>query len=421
MDTQTTDMARTLRRTVYAAFAILTCVLLATHAMAASWGKGDHVRISNLHRIDDDFYAFANTVTVDGSVDGDLLAGGSKVSTAGQVTGSENVWAFEYHHSGKTGGSVRSFAFQSVIDGHIGHSLLACGSEIRIGRRAKIRREARIYGDRVTVDGTVMGDLIVMASHVEIRGQIDGNVVLTAEEIVIHPPAVIKGDFTYTSINEAEIYNPEGVTILGDVDWQEPKLEEEDDETAVSWVLSTSKLLAAFLFGIILIGLFRRYAEATFDQIRRRFSVSAATGFLALFVCLLSLAMVVLSFILLVVGWGLATRSPALLGAIMVIFSTVTLPITSFASVSGGILFYSGKIILALLVGFYLVGLFRSKPVALGKGQLFLGLVLLTFLFAIPYIGFALYILASIIGAGAIVLGIKNCHRSAEGLPKTDA
>ncbi|MCK4605807.1 MAG: hypothetical protein KAU35_00785 [candidate division Zixibacteria bacterium] len=425
MKTQTTDIATTLRRTAYAAFAVLASMLLTAHAMAAAWGHGDHVQISNLHRIDDDFYAFANTVTVEGFVDGDLMVGGFNVSTTGEVTGSENVFAYEYHQKGKTGGSVRSFAARSVIEGHVGRSLLVCGNETRIGSRATIRREARIYGDRVTVDGTIMGDLVVEASRIEIRGQIDGNVRLKAKEIVIHPPAVIKGDFTYTSDNEAEIYNPEGVTILGEVDWQLPEMEgegdEEDEEITISWVLGASKLLAAFLFGIIFIGLFRRYAESTFDQIRHRFSLSVATGFLALFVCLLSLIMLVVSLILLVAGWSLVTGKLALLGAMMVIFSTLTLPVTSFAGVSGGVLFYSGKIILALLVGFHLVRLFRPEPVALGKGQLFLGLVLLTLLFAIPYVGFVLYILAGIIGAGAIVLGIKNCHRPAETLPKTDA
>jgi len=425
MKTQTTDIPTILWHTAYTVFALMASMLLTAHTMAAAWGHGEHVRISNLHRIDDDFYAFASMVTVEGFVDGDLMVGGSNVSTAGEVTGSENVFAFEYHQKGKTGGSVRSFAYRSVIEGHVGRSLLVCGAETRIGSHATIRREARIYGDRVTVDGTVMGDLVVEASRIEIRGQIDGNVTLVARKIVIHPPTVIKGDFAYTSDNEAEIYNPEGVTILGEVDWQLPKIEgegdEEDEKTTVRGYMGASKLLAAFLFGIILIGLFRMYAEAAFDQIRYRFSLSVATGFLALFVCLLSLIMLVISLILLVAGLSLATGKLALLGALMVIFSTVALPVTSFAGVSGGVLFYSGKIILALLVGFYLVRLFRPEPVVLGKGQLFLGLVLLTLLFAIPYVGFVLYILAGIIGAGAIVLGIKNCHRPSEGLPKTDA
>jgi hypothetical protein len=38
-------------------------------------------------------------------------------------------------------------------------------------------------------------------------------------------------------------------------------------------------------------------------------------------------------------------------------------------------------------------------------------MAVMTLLFEIPYIGFPIYLVASIIGAGGIVLGVRNCHR----------
>ena len=55
-----------------------------------------------------------------------------------------------------------------------------------------------------------------------------------------------------------------------------------------------------------------------------------------------------------------------------------------------------------------------SKPSYVGRlhYSLLLGLAVLTLLFWLPYyVGALLWIVVSILGAGAIILGIKNCRR----------
>ena len=84
------------------------------------------------------------------------------------------------------------------------------------------------------------------------------------------------------------------------------------------------------------------------------------------------------------------------------------------ATVSGGIIFYSGKIMFAFLVGYLLARIFKSEVALLGKAQLLFGLIILALLFAVPYVGLLIYLLVSIAGAGAIVLGIKNCRAEAD-------
>ena len=94
----------------------------------------------------------------------------------------------------------------------------------------------------------------------------------------------------------------------------------------------------------------------------------------------------------------------------MVIFSTITIPITAFASVSSGVLFYSGKIALATVLGFWLVRLVKPNPEVCSRTQLLLGLIVTAALFAIPYVGGIIYAAACLVGAGAIVMGIRNCR-----------
>ncbi|MEA3297837.1 MAG: hypothetical protein U9R56_08235 [candidate division Zixibacteria bacterium] len=394
---------------------ILVClvVLTSSGAYGITFGHGERVHISNVHQINDDLYAFASSVAIEGNINGDLFAGGADVSSDGHVTGSENIFAYDFHHTGKTGGSIRAFANRCTIDGQVGRSLLIFANHMRLGSRATIRRDVLARGNQVAIDGVIMGDLDIEASSINITGQIDGDIKLKADEIIISPPAVIRGNLTYTCDTEIKNIPAEGVTVLGKIDWQLPKeetLEEDDEEFSVKVILTLSKMLAAFLFGIILIKLFSTHAHETFRQLRTRFSVAIAAGFLTLFICLFSLVVLVLSFVLIVVGLSIVSGEMAPLGALMLIFSILMVPITGFAGVSGGILFYSGKIVLAMLLGFLLIRAFKSEPANLGKGQLFLGLIVLTALFSIPFVGFVIYLLASIIGAGAIVLGIRNCH-----------
>ena len=112
------------------------------------------------------------------------------------------------------------------------------------------------------------------------------------------------------------------------------------------------------------------------------------------------------------IGLTLVYGEGAPLGVFVLALSVLMIPITSFITVSGGVLFYSGKIIIALLGGYFLVRLAKPNAVYLGKFQLLVGLIVLALLFSIPfYIGFLIYLIASIIGAGAIILGIKHCRR----------
>jgi len=106
------------------------------------------------------------------------------------------------------------------------------------------------------------------------------------------------------------------------------------------------------------------------------------------------------------------------IGSIILVFSTLMIPISSFLGITGGVILYSGKSWSQCGSGisFYPAPGLRFDP--LSKGGMFLGLMILALLFFIPYLGTLLYIAVSVIGGGAILLGIKNCHRPVWGSPQ---
>jgi len=400
-------------------------MLFAGYAQATSIERGDNIHISNLHQIYDDLYAFGSNVTVDGLIRGDLVVGAYEVFINGEVTESENIFAYKLHHTGTVGNSLRAFANTVIIDGKVGRSVMLFAYDARIGKGAVVERDVSVLGFTARIDGTVGGNATIRTAKIVISGEIGGDVDIEAEEIRIVPPAVIKGNLRYCCEKEAEIDTAAGVTILGETRWEQPDEENgEDEKTGVAafktMIFKISKVLAAFLFGIIVVYLFRRYAEVSFHQLRTHFSISFATGFLFLLILVVALLILVISAIFLLVGLALISGELAPLGALVLVLSMLMVPITAFTTVSGGIIFYSGKIMFAFLVGYLLVRIFKSEAALLGKAQLLLGLIILALLFAVPYVGLLIYLLVSIAGAGAIVLGIKKC-RAEVGRPKGDS
>jgi len=417
-----------------AAWLLLT--LPAVNVTAMEFESGEKIHISNLHHLEDDLFAWGESIIIDGQIDGDLFAGSYSVVTNGHVRSSAHAFAFKYRHTGRIDGSLRIFANECIIDGFVGRSALILGNEITVGRTAIIDQDAVFRGNILKLDGTIKGNTDIKGADVMITGRIDGDLLIKADKIAIIPPAVINGNLTYICEDEAQIDTEAGVVIGGETTW---KLPDDDGESKdkpsrlTLFTIQVSKLLAAFLFGIILLAACKRYAVESVKQLRERFTVATATGFLGVLVFIAGLLVLVVAAISVPLGMSLISGSLAPVGVLITALAIVLVPITSLVTVSGGVLFYSGKIIAAFLVGYLVMRWKSPDSVRPTRSQLLIGLIILTAAFAIPLVGLLLYLLISIIGAGAIILGIKHCRattltqieeppeRATEPMPPADA
>ncbi|MBD3402918.1 hypothetical protein GF420_08475 [candidate division GN15 bacterium] len=394
--------------------AILLLVCLPGPATGSVWESEDVLEISRLHTIDDDLWAFSEDFTLNGSVTGDVMSFAYEAEINGKINGSLQSFSRHFRMSGSIDGSARMFSQTITVSGYVGRSIVAGGEKFYLDRGAVIGRDVRIWGSDITIDGTIRNNADLEAERVEIKGTIEGNVTVTANRLIVMPPAVIQGDLTYITTDTSDVDIAPGVTVLGETTWRTPKVSEEEDDSSplTESLLRIASLLAAFLFGIIVVRIFRPYAEESFKQLRHRIGVSIATGFLGVFAlifCTLILFIAVISILagIVLVGSG----GLAIFGAPLLVVSILLVPITSFLSVSGAVVFYSGKIIVAFVLGSLLVKP-RDGIGALRASALLLGLAVLGLAFAIPYLGFLVYLGVSIVGAGAIILGIRHCPRT---------
>ena len=383
-------------------------------ASALTFRSGERVHYSSLHRVDGDLLAASTTIITDGVIEGDMLVSGYRVTNSGEVTGSIMASSYEFRHHGKVGGSIRTFSYTCEIDGFVERSAMLFAGEITIGERAVIRHDLYAMGETALLAGTVLGNTDLKVDNITITGRIDGDAKLRGQKITILPPAVITGDLTYNADAEVDIDSLGGVTVLGRTTAVEPERTEKDDGSNL-WteiILFGAEFLGAFLFGTLLILVFKRQARETCRQIRHRFSVAAAAGVVTVLISLLSLVVLLCSLLAALIGFSMVPGESAHVGAILIVISTIMIPITTFTSVSGGILFYSGAIVIAVALGFVIVRLFRPEPAPLSKTQLLIGLFVAFLIFELPYAGAILLVLAGVIGAGGIVLGVRHCHQS---------
>jgi cytoskeletal protein CcmA (bactofilin family) len=305
---------------------------------------------------------------------------------------------------------LRLAAKSAQINGKIGRSLAAvCFGDFQLGNKGSIGNDAFITGNIINIDGSINGKVKIDADKVYITGVIEKDLEIKAKVIQILSPALIKGDLIYTSSEQATIDISSGVTIVGETKWNLP--EEEDKKSSFTDIVqSIAELLAVFLFGIILFTFTGKYINETMNQLITRIGISTSTGFLSSFVVILSALVLVVSLILMLIGAALISDNNAVIGAIILAVSTLLIPITSFITITGSILLYSGKIVIALLIGYYVTRIFKPKSKIVSKSKLLIGLLILFLLFAIPYFGNVFRILTAVIGTGGIILGIRHCR-----------
>lgn len=396
------------------ALLILSIFIFGRTALSSTFVSENRINISNLHIITEDYYGFAENITIDGQIDGDLTSFCQNMKLNGEITGTVTSFSYMFYHAGNIHRSLRSFSYLAEISGYVGRSLLLAGNTITINEGSVIEQDAQLFGSLIVMDGHINGSGSYFAGDtIKISGIIEGDLKVEGGKIYIYPSAVINGNLEYDTKDPEDLEISEGVMISGETEWKhEEKSPKDDTGVITSIVVPISKFFAAFVFGVIIISLFKRYAHESFNQLHKRFTISLATGILSVFIFAFSILIFLLSIIFMIVGIVVISTDMAIVGAITLIMSIVLLPISSFLTVCGGITFYAGKIVAGLLAGYLIFRLFKPIPAEPKKLHLFVGLLVLSLLFSIPYyIGSLIYFFIAIAGGGAIVLSVKQCHK----------
>ncbi|MGB5105513.1 MAG: polymer-forming cytoskeletal protein [Candidatus Zixiibacteriota bacterium] len=363
--------------------AVLLLFGLVNPLAAFYFQKSDEIYLSG--EFDEDVLLAGGTVNFDGAILGDLNAASRIVTFDGMVDGNLNAAAQKITVNGEICRSLRAFAQTVSINSRIDGDVVAFASDITFSEDASVGRDIALFGTEAFVSGAVGADAYVNGNIVTISGRIEGDLKVSAAKISIAPGAYVGGDFSYESKEKAKI-SPDA-QILGETRWKKRT----GGESGMGYMVpppsgpiwSLLFLLASVVIGITVIAVNRNFVNSVAGEIRHNGAVAG----------LLGLAIVIVL-------------------PVAILLSGITiagLPI-AFAGLSlYAIFFLLGKIFVAITIGMILMGLIRKgKNVSLGW-SLIIGLVLVALMFKIPVVGWIIYLVAWIVGTGAMV--ISACRR----------
>lgn len=397
----------------------------ASSAWAIETRTGEDVVIGADEVVGDDLYVGANSVTVEGTIEGDLVAAAATIRVDGTVEGDVNAAGQTVIIDGTVGDDVR-VAGQAIVLGEnarITDDVIAFGYSLEGSSGSVVGGDLALGGYQALLAGTVEGDVRGGAAGVELAGEVGGNVDVEVDGggaqdagaqfapgpgvpipdvepgLTLTDSARIDGDLAYRSSTEANIAS--GAEIGGEVAYEQVAREGAEAEPTgiVAVLLSSLRLFATLLVvGVLTVWLAPRLIAGAADTLRGSPLLSLGWGVLAVAIVAVLFVLVLAVTIIFAILFGFVTLG----GLVATIIGTGVLAEIVLAvafAVSIGLL---APVVVSFLGGRMLLG--SNLPEGLGGRiiALAVGLVIYVVLRAIPVVGAVVALAVILFGLGAL-------------------
>jgi hypothetical protein len=176
----------------------------ASPAHAAETTNSEFVIIQEDDVVEDDLYAGAIRVVVDGDIEGDLVAfAAEEVVINGTVTGSVFAIAPRTTVNGHVGGSVRASGFTLEVSGTVGRDVVAAVWSASLTAESSVEGDVILWAWRASALGSIGQDLEGSQRTLELAGEVAGEVDVSVGRLHIDGPLTVGGDLAYRSGREA--------------------------------------------------------------------------------------------------------------------------------------------------------------------------------------------------------------------------
>ncbi len=419
---------------------LLAVLIIVPPVWAVESRSGDQVIVGPDEVVDDDLYATANQVVVEGMIRGDLVAFGQSVTVDGTVEGDLIAAGQSVEIGGEVDDDAR-IAGQALLLGEgasVGDDLIAAAYSLQNEPESNVGGTLWYAGYQALLAGTVGQDLAGAVNALTLGGEIggDADVDVDGEEGGAAPPAfvpvpqvpiptvepgltltdsaLIGGNLTYQSSTEAQI-DP-GAQIEGDVVREERPVEEEEatrSPLAEGVLDALGSLVALVLVGLLLVWLAPRWIRRRAYTVLDRPLASLGWGLLGLVAFLILGIVILLVTILLAIVLGLLT-----LGSLVALIVVLGL----LAEAALVLAFWISTGYLAQIVVGFLAGVLLLESVVPGRGAgrvlpLVVGLIVYVILVAIPVLGSIVGLIVVLLGLGALLIWVWSTVRRGRTRP----
>lgn len=307
-----------------------------------------------------DVYCAGQTVTISGTVEGDVICAGQTVTIGGIIHG-----------------DVRAAGMNVTLKASVDGSVTLAGASVITDSASKVGRDATITAGTIDLSGSITRDAMLAGQTVALNGSMGRDARIMATTITASSTAKISRNLFYESNNEATLAS--GV-VVGKTQRTVPSQRYATPSLTVADVLM-GLLIAVIMFTVLTLLI-------VFAAPRYMHRVSDVSG----------VKQFVLHFL---IGLVALVVTPVLLLILLVTIVGIYAAIVLGLAVALGTL--AGASLVAYRLGrFMLDG--RQQPVM----NALVGSLALGVLGVIPYIGWLVFFVSTMIGFGMVVMGMRS-------------
>ncbi|HVS06786.1 MAG TPA: hypothetical protein VHK65_11575 [Candidatus Dormibacteraeota bacterium] len=352
---------------------------LPLQAAAADLRQGNDVTVGPGETVNDDIYAGAGTISINGTVNGSVVAGGGTITVSGNVTRDLILGGGNITVNGHVGGSIIAAGGNITVNGAVAQDIVVTGGMIDVGSGATIGRDLVVAGGMATVSAPVARRVQMAAGSLTLRNKVGGDVRGQVDHLKLDG-AQIAGNLDYTSNNSVERVN--GASVAGATTRHTPL--DRGGGAGNGFLGWLRALIGILALGLLLIFLLPGVSTRAIDTERAQPWASLGIGAAILVITPIVALVVFIVGIFLGFWW---------LGVLLI-------PLW----------------VLALAIGYVVSGFLLGRLIfaQLGWGRyhdalaLLAGLLVLAVIGVIPVIGWLVGLVALILGAGALALVVTQ-------------
>ena len=363
---------------------LIVALALSLPGSALERRHSEFVTVAANETIDDTLLASGNIVRVEGVINGDLLACGETVEVRGSVKGDVVSFAKRIVVSGSVEGNIYNFSNSLDLDGQLGRSIYGLMQSLHVNDRGRVGGGIVVAAGDVSVEGEVKRSVTIYAGNADVSGSIGRELSTTGDSLTLANNARIGGNLSARVRQLKNVHIADGATIVGTRDIQ-VRVRQSRFARPRFYFFQAVWLAAAMLVGWLVLVLFPGFFQAS--------TRAVGSGWRS-------------------VGLGFAVLAGVPVAIIVAAITLVGFPISliSFAMYLAAI--YLAKIWVGAFLGQMLV-----KRTGTTKGDwllgLLVGLLILTIVGFIPYLGGLIHFGVICLGLGAFAWQLYRVSRPA--------
>jgi hypothetical protein len=363
---------------------LIVLLALSLPSFAMEHRHGQFVTVAANETVDDTLLATGDTVRVEGVVNGDLLAFGQTVEVRGTVKGDVVTGAKRVVVTGTVEGRIYNFSQSLDLEGQLGHSLYGFAQSLRVDDRSHVGEGVVVAAGEVSLEGDVKRSVDIMGSgNADVSGSVGRDLtVFGGRSLTLTDTARVGGNLSARVRELKDVHIADGATIAGKRDIQLQVRQSPYSHPRFYFhqaIWFASAMLVGWLGLVFFPGFFRATTQAV------------GSGWTSL-------------------GLGIGVLAGAPVAMIVIAITLVGFPISLMLLVVYLTAVYLAKIWVGAFLGWLLL-----KPAGGTKGDwvlgLLVGLLIITIVGYIPYLGGLVRLGVVCLGLGAFAAQLYRASR----------